>query len=251
MPATYTIEIFNQSGVEQDYTLFPARPLVSGSASGEIWSHVVSSQKAVPNGASVTFEVTDNYYAFCGHYDNPPTEGAKIVVEETVPVTLGTSYGTSFTMGSTVNLTVLGGKASKISTPVPPGKGKLGNFVIDTTLTPGNEFKIVEAKQSECFCPLAANTAPYHSLGHLTLVVMNRQVTRRRGHGRCRGQNGPDRDLHTVSQCVISNLATENLPCRRWTKYRERSTCQGREHGSHHCRRFQPPGDPRGQVAPR
>lgn len=146
MPNTYKITVKNQTGGPQNYSFFSAVPILSGAASGNVWSNVLKSTNRAPNGSTSSFQLTDNYYAICGSFEGKPDHGGSITVSKSVPISLGSKSGTNVTMGSSVKLDVFDGQTCDLGPPSTPGQGKIGNFQLSTE---GANFTIQQAKDSE------------------------------------------------------------------------------------------------------
>ncbi|KAF4979152.1 hypothetical protein FZEAL_4580 [Fusarium zealandicum] len=91
MVNTYTITVKNQSGSLRTYSLFNRAPVVQGNVQGKVWSNVFAS-KSVPNGATVTFKVTNKYYAIVGSSDGQPGDQVEVSVVGDREVTLGSRH---------------------------------------------------------------------------------------------------------------------------------------------------------------
>ncbi|KIX94050.1 uncharacterized protein Z520_10076 [Fonsecaea multimorphosa CBS 102226] len=136
----YTLVIKNLTGAPQNYSFFSANPVISGSATGPIWSNVLKAANNTPDGGTATLEVWHNYYAVCGSFDGDPATGAKVSIGKSVGITLGTETA----LGSTIALTVVDGSACDLGPPTDPGNGKIGNF----QLTTGGKFTFQDAKNN-------------------------------------------------------------------------------------------------------
>ncbi|KXJ87356.1 hypothetical protein Micbo1qcDRAFT_208367 [Microdochium bolleyi] len=152
MAPSYSITVKNRTGVPQDYYLFSSPASVSGDASGsDVWSNVMHTLRTPRDGVA-RFEMSRSYYAICGTFDADPAHGGKVSVYKTQPVTVGTGEGAG--MGSTVKLTVTeDGSVCDLETPVTPGEGKIGAFVVDT----GTDFTQMDARKNNLFIGIASS----------------------------------------------------------------------------------------------
>lgn len=156
MPNTYKITVINKTGGPQDYAFFNAPPIISGGASGAVWSNVMNTARNTPNDGQASFEVSLTYYATCGSFEGSLDQGSRVEVSKSVPIQLGSSNGGNITMGSSISLTVYDRSACDLGPPTNPGQGKLGNFQLDTACKPENAFTMQDAKDREFdhFSPL-------------------------------------------------------------------------------------------------
>ncbi|KAF5020813.1 hypothetical protein F66182_7152 [Fusarium sp. NRRL 66182] len=155
MPGSYKIIVRNHTGGTQNYSFFSAPPTVSGASSGKVWSAIMKSSRNVPNGASVSFEFSSNYYAFCGSSQGSLQHGSSISISKTMPVTLGHKQGSGVELGSTVNLVVYEGSYADLAPPNDSGHGKVGNFQLDTSCQPGSQFTIQDARDNNLLVGVA------------------------------------------------------------------------------------------------
>lgn len=127
--------------------LFSSPPIVSGAASGDVWSDVFETAHNIPNGAHASLQiVTNDCYAKCGSLDDNADHGAQVSVSKAVPVKLGSRLDGGITMGSSVALSVYDKESCDLSAPTDPGNGKLGNFELTTS---SHEFTVQDAKNRE------------------------------------------------------------------------------------------------------
>jgi hypothetical protein len=155
MPNSYKITVKNQTGGPQNYSFFSANPIVSGGTSGDIWSNVLKAAPNTPNGAKASLEVSNNYYAICGNFEGKPEQGGRISVSKTAAINLGSKSGGNVVLGSTVALTVTNKETCDLGAPTTPGAGKLGNFQLVTTVTPGREFTFQDANDNHLLVGIA------------------------------------------------------------------------------------------------
>ncbi|KAG6016119.1 hypothetical protein E4U43_004210 [Claviceps pusilla] len=120
MTNSYKIIVKNETGGKQNYHFFSAEPVVSGGAYGSLWSNVMKAANNTPNAGTASFQVSANYFAICGSFDNSPASGGSITISKTVPVTLGAKNGSNISMGSTVVLVVNAKSAGDFNPPTTP-----------------------------------------------------------------------------------------------------------------------------------
>jgi hypothetical protein len=157
MPNSYKITVVNNTGGSQDYAFFNATPIVSGGTSGAIWSNVMKAANNTPNGATATFEVSTNFHAICGSFDGNPSQGGRVSINKSVPISLGAKVGGHISLGSTIALSVIDKSACDLGPPTTPGQGKIGNFFLDTACKPGSEFSLQDAKNNNLLVGIATS----------------------------------------------------------------------------------------------
>jgi hypothetical protein len=89
MPNTYSITIKNESGQEQDYSLFSKPPKVTGKVQPEIFSNVFAT--ALASSPSISnFTIQTQYLAVVGSSTGTPRDAVQVNVTQMRGVTLGT-----------------------------------------------------------------------------------------------------------------------------------------------------------------
>ncbi|KAF4945117.1 hypothetical protein FSARC_14510 [Fusarium sarcochroum] len=106
MANRYTIQVKNQSGVNQAYALFNQIPRVTGRVQDQIWSNVFATGRAPPS-ATTSFEVYKQYYAVVGTSTGMPQDGVEVDVSGSKEVTLGSLEPTGVAVpGTTLELII-------------------------------------------------------------------------------------------------------------------------------------------------
>ncbi|CAJ0550955.1 Ff.00g108850.m01.CDS01 [Fusarium sp. VM40] len=83
-----TIKVQNRTGSNQSYALFNEAPRVEGHVQGKVWSNIFRTLRA-PNGATASFSVSSQYFAFTGTSEGRPDDGVGVDVSSEKPITLG------------------------------------------------------------------------------------------------------------------------------------------------------------------
>lgn len=130
--ATYTIQITNKTGAQQNYLIFNEAPLINDRVEDNVWLNVFY-KKAVPNSQTISFKLTNKYSAVCGSADAKPGNNVSVSVGAPSPVTLGQadSSGRLSKPGTSYKLTVVDGAPQFTPGPQTPA-GKINAFEILT-----------------------------------------------------------------------------------------------------------------------
>ncbi|KAM0554013.1 hypothetical protein ACHAPJ_007088 [Fusarium lateritium] len=141
MANRYTIQVQNQSGIDQEYALFNQPPRVSGRHQDQVWSNVFATGRA-PTGSTTSFEVSKQYYAITGTSMGSPQDGVQVEVSSWRPVKLGSSESNETSVpGTTLSLAVQDDMPQFSDSPRPDGAYP-NAFEIQT----GNDFTLRDAK---------------------------------------------------------------------------------------------------------
>ena len=142
MSKPYTIIINNDSGNEVTYAFFNEAPVVSGSASSDVWPNVLATALAEP-GLEVMFTVVPTFYATCGNVQGNIAAGMQVIVKESLPMTLGSKKADgSEVPGSTFNLKVANHETPFFNPTSPPNSGFENSFAVVTS----DDFNADDAK---------------------------------------------------------------------------------------------------------
>jgi len=127
----YKITVQNDSGSQRKYALFNKAPQVTGSVQGEIWGNVFAS-KTVPPGDSVTFKITNKYYAFVGSSEGKPGDQVQISVGGSREVNLGSKKANGqLSPGTTLDMVVID-DAPQFTRDIPAPSAYADSFSIQT-----------------------------------------------------------------------------------------------------------------------
>ncbi|KFZ13843.1 hypothetical protein V502_06413 [Pseudogymnoascus sp. VKM F-4520 (FW-2644)] len=89
--STYSIQVYNDSGIPQNYLLFQSAPQLSGDAT--VFTNVYQQSQQIPSGdgSNVTFNMTNQYYAVIGTAPTPIDKGVKVNTSSYIPVQLSSA----------------------------------------------------------------------------------------------------------------------------------------------------------------
>lgn len=89
--STYSIQVYNDSGIPQNYLLFQSAPQLSGD--GTVFTNVFQQSQQIPSGdnSNVIFNMTNQYYAVIGTAPTPIDDGVKVNTSSYIPVQLSSS----------------------------------------------------------------------------------------------------------------------------------------------------------------
>ncbi|KAF9766818.1 hypothetical protein IL306_000718 [Fusarium sp. DS 682] len=151
---TYTINIKNNSGAQQNYFIFNEAPMINSSVDANVWLNVFS-RKATAKNQTCVFKFATKYGAVVGSADSDLTTGNSVSVGNPVPVVLGAANddGTLKNKGTSLKMTVIDG-APQFTDTSPPDNGSIQAFEIVTD----NSFTVAEAKNNNYLIGLGGDT---------------------------------------------------------------------------------------------
>lgn len=148
MGSPNTIIIKNRTGIAQSYQIFAGTPAVGGGTPSGMRSHVYQSSGRTPNGATVKFTLSREYYAAVGTKRGSESGSQVTTVASVKPVALGVSNpdGT-LTPGTTLDMVVAEGVPTFGDEPTEPS-GWSKSFAVRTH----GDFSSEEARESKAPC---------------------------------------------------------------------------------------------------
>lgn len=141
-----TIKVQNRTGSNQSYALFNEAPRVEGHVQGKVWSNIFRTLRA-PNGATASFSVSSQYFAFTGTSEGRPDDGVGVDVSSEKPITLGSVRPDgAHVPGSTVQLSGED-NALRFGNDSSPDSGFAGAFSIRSN----SDFTSNDANRGKSF----------------------------------------------------------------------------------------------------